>query len=205
MNKHKHKLSQWITTGLIKSIEFRDKLYKRLKSWPQDSPEHNRMEYNLKTYNGYLKQCIRTAKREYYVHEFTKYKNDIRKTWDTLKDIINKKNLNRISPLILPTLALKYLAQKLLLTNLMNILQKLAQNLWGQLIHLFLLIIIWNRHVSYLSSFNTQHQIVLKKIIGDLNPKSVIKIIERYKRYRFSSAQHNHKPVFVFWYISKQT
>ena len=78
-----NKLSLWITTGLIKSIEFCDKLYKRLKSCPQDSPEHNRMEYNLKTYNGYLKQSIRTAKREYYVHEFTKYKNDIRKTWDT--------------------------------------------------------------------------------------------------------------------------
>ena len=91
VNKHKHKLSPWITTGLIKSIEFRDKLHKRLKSCPQDSPEHNRMEYNLKSYNGYLNQCIRTAKREYYVHELTKYKNDVRKTWDTLKDIMNIK------------------------------------------------------------------------------------------------------------------
>ena len=35
------------------------------------------METNLKTYNGYLKQCIRPAKREHYVHEFTKYKNDL--------------------------------------------------------------------------------------------------------------------------------
>ena len=91
VNKYKHKLSPWITAGLIKSIEFRDKLYKRLKACPQDNPEHNRMEANLKTYNGYLKQCIRFAKREHYVHEFTKYKNDIRKTWDTLKNIINAK------------------------------------------------------------------------------------------------------------------
>ena len=49
------------------------------------------METNLKTYNGYLKQCIRFAKRGHYVHEFTKYENDIIKTWDTLKDIINTK------------------------------------------------------------------------------------------------------------------
>ena len=167
VNKHKHKLSLWITTGLIKSIEFREKLYKRLKSCPQDSPEHNRMEYNSKTYNGYLKQCIRTAKREYYVHEFTKYRNDIRKTWNTLKDIINTKKSKSDSPLILPTLVLKYLARKPLQTNSMNILQKLAQNLRGQLIHLirFLLIIIWNHHVSYLSIFNT-HQIVLKKLLA---------------------------------------
>ena len=55
----------------------------------------------------------------------------------------------------------------------MNILQKLAQNLQAQLIHLIRsrLIIIWNRHVSYLYSLNTQHLIVLK-IIGDLKPKS---------------------------------
>ena len=114
VNKHKHKLSPWITTGLIKSNEFRDKLYKRLKSCPQDSPEHNRMEYNLKTYNGYLKQCIRTAKRKYYVHEFTKYKNDIRKTWDTLKDIINTKKSKSDFPSYITVL--KYLARKLLQT-----------------------------------------------------------------------------------------
>ena len=35
VNKYKHKLSPWITAGLIKSIEFRDKLYKRLKSCPR--------------------------------------------------------------------------------------------------------------------------------------------------------------------------
>ena len=85
VNKHKHKLSPWITTGLIKSIEFRDKLYKRLKSCPQDSPEHNRMEYNLKTYNGYLKQCIRTAKREYYVYEFTSVRVNAKFTRTALK------------------------------------------------------------------------------------------------------------------------
>ena len=69
VNKYKHKLSLWITPGLIKSTEFHDKLYKRLKAWPQDNPQHNRMETNLKTYNGYLKQCIRTAKREHYVQQ----------------------------------------------------------------------------------------------------------------------------------------
>ena len=62
VNKYQHKLSPWITTGLIKSIEFPDKSYKRLKACPKDNPEHNRMQTNLKTYNGCLKQCIRCAK-----------------------------------------------------------------------------------------------------------------------------------------------
>ena len=174
VNKHKHKLSPWITTGLIKSIEFRDKLHKRLKSCPQDSPEHNRMEYNLKSYNGYLKQCIRTAKREYYVHEFTKYKNDVRNTWDTLKDIINIKNLNRISPLILPTLVLIYLARKLLQTNLIKYFTKIGPELARS---------IDTSHKipfdNYLKSpcqlfFQFQYKTPdsIEKIIGDIKPKS---------------------------------
>ena len=84
-NKYQHKLSNWITTGILKSIEFRDNLYKRLKLCPIDSPEYETYKHNLKMYQGYLNQCIRTAKKEYYVKEFTRYKNDIRKTWDTLK------------------------------------------------------------------------------------------------------------------------
>ena len=31
-NKHKHKKLSWITTGIIKSIKFRDKLYKKIKN-----------------------------------------------------------------------------------------------------------------------------------------------------------------------------
>ena len=30
-NRHKHKLSKWITHGIIKSIKYRDKLYKNSK------------------------------------------------------------------------------------------------------------------------------------------------------------------------------
>ena len=49
------------------------------------------MKYNLKIYNRYLNQCLQNAKNGYYAREFTKYKGDIRKTWDTLEDIWNKK------------------------------------------------------------------------------------------------------------------
>ena len=58
---------------------------------PHDRPDYSILGHNLKLYNKYLNQCIRTAKQEFYMREFTKYKNDIRKTWDTLKHILNKK------------------------------------------------------------------------------------------------------------------
>ena len=90
-NKYKHKISNWITSGIFKSIEFRDNLYKKWKMSPHDSPDYSILGHNLKLYNKYLNQCIRTAKQEFYMREFTKYKNDIRKTWDTLKHILNEK------------------------------------------------------------------------------------------------------------------
>ena len=92
-----HGSSSWtITSGILKSIEFRDKLYKRLKICSPDNGEYDILKHNLKMYNGYLNHCIRAAKKEFYHNEFNKHKNDIRKTWDTLKEIINKRPLNQI-------------------------------------------------------------------------------------------------------------
>ena len=72
-NKYKHKRSKWITSRILKWIEFRDKLYKRLKTCSPESDEYDLLKHNLKVYNGYLNQCIRTAKKEFYHNEFTKY------------------------------------------------------------------------------------------------------------------------------------
>ena len=90
-NKHKYKRSNWITSGILKSIEFRDKLYRRLKICSPDNGEYDILIHNLTIYNGYLNHCMRAAKMEFYHNEFNKHKNDIRKTWDTSKEIINKK------------------------------------------------------------------------------------------------------------------
>ena len=77
-NKYKHKLSNWITSGILKSMEFRDKLYQRLKMCSSESGEYELLKHNLKIYNSYLNQCIRTAKKDFYYNEFSKYKKDIR-------------------------------------------------------------------------------------------------------------------------------
>ena len=42
-----------------------------------------------------MKRSIRMAKTHYYKYQFEKYKNDIRKTWSTIKTVLNKhKNSN---------------------------------------------------------------------------------------------------------------
>ena len=55
----KHKLSDWITCGILKSIGFRDNLYQRLARLSTDSPDYELVKYNLKIHNKYLNQCIR--------------------------------------------------------------------------------------------------------------------------------------------------
>ena len=55
-HKHKHKKSSWITPGIIHSIGFRDKMYRRLKQTPSNSIEFITLKINLRTYNRILKR-----------------------------------------------------------------------------------------------------------------------------------------------------
>ena len=95
-NRYKHKITNWITSEKIKSIEFRYNLYKKNgKMSLHDSPDYLILGHIFKLYNRYLNQCVRTAKEVFYMRELTKYKNDIRKTWDTLNISLIKRNQNR--------------------------------------------------------------------------------------------------------------
>ena len=78
-NKYKHKRSKWITSGIIKSITYRDKLYAKLKATHFDDTDYERIKLSLATYNKILKNSIRVAKKKYYESLFTSYKSDIKK------------------------------------------------------------------------------------------------------------------------------
>jgi Holliday junction resolvase RusA-like endonuclease len=96
-HKHKHKINRWITPGLLISIKFRDKLFIRFKKCQRNTQLYYTLQNNLKTYNSILKSSIRTAKIQYYHSTFNKYKRDIKNTWKTIKDIVNKtKNKNTL-------------------------------------------------------------------------------------------------------------
>ena len=90
-HKHKHKHSSWITSGIIKSIKFRDNLYKKMLATPHDSNDFATLKTNLKTYNSILNKSIRSAKKLHFQNTFNKHKNDTRKTWETIRTILNCK------------------------------------------------------------------------------------------------------------------
>ena len=87
--KYRHKKCKWITQGILNSIKFRDRLYKRLHNSPNNSEEYNATKLNLNTYNRILKQNIRNAKKMYYQIRLNHIKGDMKKTWNTIKEIFN--------------------------------------------------------------------------------------------------------------------
>jgi hypothetical protein len=89
-HKHKYKGNKWVTSGIIISIKRRDQLYKHLKMTDRDSPEFDMKKQELANTNRLLKQCIRSAKSSYYTSQFTKHKSDMKNTWKTITEILNK-------------------------------------------------------------------------------------------------------------------
>ena len=62
-DKYRHKKETWITSGILKSIRYKDKLYRQLKMTNPFIPQYNILKTNLKTYSTILKRNIRLAKK----------------------------------------------------------------------------------------------------------------------------------------------
>ena len=96
--KYKHKISPWITKGILKSIRFRDKLYRKLYNTKDNSEVYGALKMELSRYNSLLKKTIRQAKLTYYAKQFETCKNDMKDTWNTIKKVIGKhKNKSEFS------------------------------------------------------------------------------------------------------------
>ena len=90
LKKHKHRGSKWISRGVIRSIKYRDKLYRELKRTDRSSRDYPELQIQLKTYNSLLKCTIKEAKQLYFNEQFNKNRSDVRKTWGTISEIIQK-------------------------------------------------------------------------------------------------------------------
>ena len=98
-SKYKHKKSKWITNGIIKSIRYRDDLYKKLKMTDPNTLDYKNLKINLRTYTNILKRSIRLSKRNYYHSIFSKFKGDIKGTWKAINEILNKTKCKKTFPL----------------------------------------------------------------------------------------------------------
>ncbi len=86
----KTKKSKWITFGIIKSIKYKDNLYTTLKLTDSNSMQFAIYKTNFDTSNNILNKSIRLAKRHYYQLLLAKFKCDIKGTWKTINEILNR-------------------------------------------------------------------------------------------------------------------
>ena len=93
-HRHKHN-NKWISFGIIRSIKTRDEMYLKFKRCNQQNVEYDTLKNNLHVFNRILKKAIREAKIQYYDKLFEQHKSDIKKTWQTISDIICKSNTKR--------------------------------------------------------------------------------------------------------------
>ena len=95
--KKLHNKSKWITNGILRSINNKDKLYKTLIQTDLDNTVlYDRLKTEFKDYRASLRKIIRKAQRDYYTQIFNRHKNDIKKTWSLINETLNR-NLKKQS------------------------------------------------------------------------------------------------------------
>ena len=91
-DKKKHKSSKWMTNGILKSINTKDRMYKKLlRAKISNSESYATLKAEFKAYQSSLRRSIKEAKRPYYNKVFNMYKNDIKQTWAIIKDTLQNK------------------------------------------------------------------------------------------------------------------
>ena len=81
--KSKNLASPWITKGIIKSSKRKQKLYE--KYLKRKTPLNNDIYKNYKRLFETIKQ---KSKANYYNERLNKYHNNVKKTWDVIKEVI---------------------------------------------------------------------------------------------------------------------
>lgn len=97
-NKYKHKKSEWITQDILNKIKYKDVLYKKVHSLTPENERYDEFLQQLRDCSAEVRNMIRRAKTMYYHAEFDKYKYDIKNTWKTIKDVLNKSQLHKEFP-----------------------------------------------------------------------------------------------------------
>ena len=90
----KNLASPWITKGILKSSKRKQKLYEKFLK-----RKTIRNEENYKNYKKLFESIKLKSKANYYKDQLDKYQNNIKKTWDVIKEVIgNTKPISHTLP-----------------------------------------------------------------------------------------------------------
>jgi hypothetical protein len=90
--KSKYKVKKaWLTPALKESIKTKNKLFILMRKGKINANYY-------KTYRNKLNKLLRITERKHYENLITEHKSDIKKTWQVIKNVINKKKPTKSSP-----------------------------------------------------------------------------------------------------------
>lgn len=82
---NKRIIKPWITTGILKCINNRNKLQKQLKS----DPTNTILQITYRRYRNYCNNLLKKLKRQYEREQLAKTKSNNKLLWNTIKTITN--------------------------------------------------------------------------------------------------------------------
>ena len=65
-------------------------MYRNLLQTDPNSDRYNTLKVNHKTYKNIIRRSTMLAKRQYYHTTFSRYSSNLKKTWRTINDILNR-------------------------------------------------------------------------------------------------------------------
>ena len=88
--RYEHKIQPWMTDIILFNIKLKDETYVHYRK-ANSNLEKMRLKAKLKEMEKDLTDWINEAKTNYYTQQFEMHKNDIKKTWDTIKMAIDRR------------------------------------------------------------------------------------------------------------------
>ena len=155
-------------------IKERDKLYVEFNKTQPDTNSYIMKKAELKIKCKDVRKMTRDAKFLYYNLEFTRYKEDIKKTWETINDVMNKSKIQSKFPSYFNINGTKLTDKKDIATEFnkffINIGPKLASEIGNEMEHDF------NSYMNKTKIDTTFHFVPIDEeqtltIISQLKPK----------------------------------
>ena len=89
-NKRRHLKEKWMTKELLQEVVTKNKLYVEWKTTPVTHINYDMVKQRFKGFDKIVQKNIKEAKRIYFDKIFIAYRSDMKKTWRTINETLNR-------------------------------------------------------------------------------------------------------------------
>ena len=89
-NKRKDKIQAWMTDEILATVVQKNKMYVKWKSTPITHADYPTIKQHFKAYDKIVRRSIEVEKKRYFERRFETFKNNMKKTWITIGESLNR-------------------------------------------------------------------------------------------------------------------